>query len=153
MADPNKVANQDGPFRSNDVDVETHYLAKGYELRPFDHTEVEPTGRLKVLSIVPLLEGSAEPRFLGRWDEGAQHLDFDRVDVSGHVQKGLAFSGHHSTPLSGRRFAVELATVERGLIFRGLVTIALGIRKRLVDQLQLSDSLAPKFIPKPGIGP
>src|SRR5438034_11037065 len=81
MADRNVVANKDGPFKTNLVEVEPGYLlTTDYGLAPFSEIEVEPTGRLKVIGIFPSSDEAADPRFLGRWDEKARLLDGDGVD-------------------------------------------------------------------------
>ena len=150
MADRDVVANKDGPFKTNLVEVEPGYLlVADYTLVRFSETQIEPTGRLKVIGIFPSSAQSTAPRFLGRWDEKEQQLDFDPVDGRHHVDKSV-FDGHHTTRVGNRRFEVELRKEERRLIFRGVVSIALGIRAQLAGEtLKLTESLEAKLIRKP----
>ncbi len=151
MADREVVRNKDGPFKTNLVKVESDYLlAAEYTLVRFNETEMEPTGRLNVIGIFPSSDESADdPRFLGRWDEKEQLLDFDPVDAKYHVDKRVTFAGHHPTPLGGRRFEVELRTERKGLIFRGVVSVALGFRMHMREGIYLTETLEAKLIRKP----
>src|SRR5437773_11252490 len=75
MADRNVVANKDGPFKTNAIQVERcDFLAPGYELTLFEQTPMGATGRLKVLRLSPSSEQAAAPDILGRWDEPALSL-------------------------------------------------------------------------------
>ena len=124
-------ANQDGPFRTNRVNVESGYsLAPGYDLVAFEQQEIGDTGRLKVLRFCPSDDQTEDPCFLGRWDEKGNSLDFDLVDRQDHVLKRQPY-GHHPKFLGDRRFEVELGSDADHIVFRGIVSIALGFRMHL----------------------
>ncbi len=128
MAGPAMVAGKDGEaFRMAEVRAEArHVVDADYELKLREYEEIEATGRLKVLQINPKDPTSRVPRFIGRWDEKANLLDFDAVDAKGHVDQNVDhFSGHHSEALPDRHFKVDIR-LRRKVIFQDAVSLALG---------------------------
>ena len=132
MADPKKVAEKDGAHRANRVTVvQVEFLAPGTR-SSLDGEEIGDTGRLKVLRVRPMDAQSAEPRFLGRWDNGRdQCLDFNLVDRNDN-QIGKLPHGHHPDRLEEleghRQYRVEFGRDEKHIVFRGIVEVALGYR-------------------------
>jgi hypothetical protein len=93
------------------------------------------TGRLKVLRVFPPDKHSADPCYLGRWDEPANTLDFDFVEGEEDHAQPLRPHGHHSSALGDRRFEVELGSDANNIVFKGIVSIALGFRMHLGEGL------------------
>lgn len=142
MAEKEAVARKDGKaFRTGRVQIEDGYFVDpAYRLKLCEHQEIGATGRLIVVELDANDPTSGAPSFIGRWDERANHLDFDAVDDKHHVDKRVTFIGHHPSPLPDRHVAVDLAHGGR-VIFKGVISFALGRDLALGDALNATAGL------------
>jgi len=131
--DKDKVAKRDGKARSAPKSSEQHtFIHADYEI-VLKRRPIEGTGPLVIAELKPRdTKIGALPRFVFRWDEGANHLDVDPVKVSkaekSQFQHGIGgYYGHRTVRLSSspRVFAADIGwRAER--IYQGQITFNLA---------------------------
>ena len=126
--DRQRVSQRDGKvFVATKVEiVPGWFIDPSYQIVLLVGSQISPTGLLRVFELSP--DQGSLPRFIGRWDERADRLDIDILNVPqllrGAFKRGwFGYRGHHPKSVHGdtRRYRVEIWVSHRK-IFDGEVS-------------------------------
>lgn len=113
----------------NIVWLESPKLDTRYRLDGSLQSDTSPTGLLRAFKIMPTVAGW--PSFIARWDEKADTLDIDILDVDDHVKRLFkggkgGYCGHHRDRILGeqRKFEVKV-TLPNVVVCEGIVSFNL----------------------------
>ena len=103
------------------------------------------TGLLEIGRVRP--QDKSLPEFVFRWDERAEDLDVDILNVSVRIRRDFergkrGYSGHHTRRMSGdaRDFETDIK-IPSGIVFRGCLSVPLQRKRELADGISFEDSL------------
>lgn len=122
------------------------HLAPGYSCETFLEMSPSKTGHARVFEVKALATGL--PRFVARWDETADALDIDIMDVTESETRSFknqksGYSGHHSSRLPDEPRAFEINVQIPGtFVCRGVISLNLVRGMSVGGELCPSGSLA-----------
>lgn len=147
--DRNKVAERDGKARKAFNVNEQHTLVHtGYNIS-LDSGQIESTGRLVIARLKPK-DATARilPEFVLRWDEKANSLDVDPVNVSiveaREFKKGTGdYYGHHPKKVGSNPRVFEVNIGWRGQqVYHGGIKFSLAREVEVKAALGIGTSLS-----------
>ena len=107
------------------------HLERDYRIMVLCENEITDTGLLAVAELSPE-KGKTGPRFRFRWDEKAQQLDIDALDVPSALKRQFeegktGYEGHHPVRSSStsRTFHSKIVWDNR-MLYEGDVTVPLA---------------------------
>jgi hypothetical protein len=131
------------------IQITTHEIDPTYQVTFAVVSNTSDMGHLELFRIEP--RQADLPIFSGRWDLRPNTIDLDLI---GDPAAGRAFRdetngyhGHHTTVISDspRIYGVDVHTPE-GCVFRGTVTLNIGLGVSLKDSFTLEDFAQAKVI-------
>jgi hypothetical protein len=133
--DPEEVRNKRSTRRTLAVSGSNVHVEPSYEMTLQSDNEITNTGLLTVAELKPQ-KGISAPRFRFRWDEEANHLNVDALDVTPNLKKQFedgktGYYGHTvevSSSKTSRTFNTKVIWEYRKL-YEGEITVSFGFEK------------------------
>ena len=151
--DKKEVIRNGRAFGVNEVKVKKYYIDKDYNLECYSKNRITKTGLLEVAKLKP--KKKLLPEFTFRWDEKADALDIDILNVLFVVEKKFkkginGYAGHHSKKVSKNKIFKVFIKIPNRLIFNGLITSPLYREQEHTTSLGLKCSAKGIWIDKDG---
>lgn len=149
--DPEEVKKKRMARRTLAVSEFCSHLERDYKMTVYCDNEVTDTGLLVVAELSPE-KGKSGPRFHFRWDEKAQQLDIDALDVPSALKRQFeegkaGYEGHHPVRSSStsRTFHSKVVWDKRTL-YEGDVTIPLAHEASVTAGLGLAVTISEEHL-------
>ena len=151
--DKRKVIRDGRAFGVNEVKANIHYIDKNYNLECYSKNRITGTGLLEVAKLEP--KKKLLPKFRFRWDEKADALDVNILNVSyvneKSFNKGInGYAGHHTKRVSKDKIFEVFIKTPNGVIFNGLITSPLHRELELTTGISFKCSIKGVWMDKNG---